>query len=307
VGCFFFVSYVVTRVLWEVFKPKQLGRRRLASDAEPMPVHVQGQPAAGENTAATDDRRNAPSRKEARQKPESAASPGDWDFCENCGKPGARLFSNFSVPYTFCNDVCRDEFGNKLFVGGSSIYCPFCGKSQPVTKEAPRVCRFCSSNMDNLQALATEPDDSLLNEMIETLSRADETLHQSNNPDDEIELAKLLLQSPEDAVRAMELRGWKKRGAAEEGTRFMIRVLARIVDEGEGAAREKALDALVGMFATPDDNTTGWQSMLEQAAAAIAKCHPAEAEKKLLSLKEDASGRNLQAIDYALDLLKSAP
>ena len=108
-----------------------------------------------------------------------------------------------------------------------------------------------------------------MNEMINALQMADETLYQSNHPDDEINLSDRLLKSPVFAIQAIEQRGWEKRGPAEEGNRFAIRVLARMINEGDAATAEKALDALVGVFATPDDNTTGWQGMLELAGAPL--------------------------------------
>lgn len=143
-------------------------------------------------------------------------------------------------------------------------------------------------------------------EMIEVLNKADETLYQSNNPDDEVNLAKRLMESPEEAIRAIEHRGWKKRGKAEETNRFVIRVLSKILNEGEEAIKEKALEALVKIFATPDDNTTGWVGMLEQSAGVIAKSKMPGAKDKLESLRSKVSGKNLEAIDYALNLLKSS-
>lgn len=60
------------------------------------------------------------------------------------------------------------------------------------------------------------------------------------------------------------------------------------------------------MFITPDDNTTGWVSMLEQSASVIAESKMPGAKDKLESLRSTVSGKNLEAIDFALNLLKSS-
>ncbi|WP_319576263.1 hypothetical protein [uncultured Desulfobacter sp.] len=141
-------------------------------------------------------------------------------------------------------------------------------------------------------------------EIIEVIKKAEETLYKNNNPLYEETLAKPLIKSPSETIRVIKDRGWRKRGNAEEANCFLIRVLSRILNEGEGMIKEKALDVLVQIFTTPDDNTTGWVCILEQSANVIAKANVSDAKGKLESLKSEVSGNNVKAIDYALSLLQ---
>ncbi|MCG8553246.1 MAG: hypothetical protein MI799_22805 [Desulfobacterales bacterium] len=141
-------------------------------------------------------------------------------------------------------------------------------------------------------------------EIIEVIKTAEETLYKNNNPQYEETLAEPLITSPDETIRVIKDRGWIKRGNAEEANCFLIRVLSRILNDGEGVIKEKALDVLIQIFATPDDNTTGWVCIIEQSANAIAKANMSDAKGKLESLRSEVSGNNVKAVDYALNLLQ---
>lgn len=73
-----------------------------------------------------------------------------WDYCENCGKKGAKLYEIYSRKYAFCSDTCRDQFGEKLYYGNATMHCPYCGFLQPLRREVQRVCESCHNNMNAL-------------------------------------------------------------------------------------------------------------------------------------------------------------
>lgn len=163
-----------------------------------------------------------------------------------------------------------------------------------------------NSKENNLQTFEKKIDNTIDNtaEIIEVIKTADETLYKNMNPHYEHKLAKPLMESPNETIRVVDDRGWAMRGNAEETNLFLIRVLSRILNESQGLIKEKALEALIKIFSAPDDNTTGWVCMLELSANEIAKADMPDAKDKLESLRSKVSGNNIEAIDYALNLLQ---
>jgi hypothetical protein len=245
-------------------------------------------------------------RKNSEKKGTQLEEPREWDYCENCGKKGAQLFKIVSSRSAFCSESCQETFRNKLYQGNTFIFCPYCGSRQPVIKEYPRICRQCRSNMDNLPDKSVSlAADYKSQEITAIIIEAEKTLFQSNDPDYEISLYERLLQCPETTIQAIQSWGWKRRGTAEEElNRFLTRALGEIYKRTEGEVKGKASDALVQIFTTPDDNTTGWSNLLETAAKIIAKNQMLEAKQKLEDLKKNVTEKNQQAIDYTLTLLK---
>jgi len=147
--------------------------------------------------------------------------------------------------------------------------------------------------------------DDKAQEILAIINEAGKTLFQCNDPDYEISLYESLLLHPETTLQVIQSWGWKRRGtASEELNRFLIRAIGEIYKRTEGVPKEKASDTLVQIFTTPDDNTTGWTNLLESAAKIIAKNKMLEIESKLENLKKDVTGRNQQAIEHTLTLLK---
>ena len=159
-GVILIISHFLARGLWSLFRPKHQEKPTATriQKRKPAPVAVKGAPVtSGSATRKGGGQQSKPIKRTA-PAANKTQEAGNWEYCENCGKKGARLFAIFSNQYTFCNETCKEEFGNKLYRGGAFIFCPYCGTPQRITDADPRICRRCSANMDDLKAKGNGAD-----------------------------------------------------------------------------------------------------------------------------------------------------
>lgn len=167
---------------------------------------------------------------------------------------------------------------------------PVAGNKKPSPEQArPTVARADNDSKD---------------EITDAIEEAERNLFQSLDPSYGNKLSDRLLRSPQTTLQAIRRRGWAKRGTAEPANAFLLRVLGRIYNETDDSTRDEAVDVLVSVFTTPDDNTTGWTDLLETATKVLADYDIREARSKLEALRRQLSGTSIRAIDFALKSLK---
>jgi predicted negative regulator of RcsB-dependent stress response len=235
----------------------------------------------------------------------ASISKTDWDYCQNCGKKGSKQFNIFSKKYSFCSQPCCDDFGNRLYYVSGKVFCPYCGAGQPLTKGSPRICGSCSGNMDELpeKIIGTQLD-SKLSQCIQVLEEAEKNLSQSNSPEYEIGLYSRLLESPGDAIKAIKKRSWARRGTGpEDANRFCLRVLETIYKSYKEKEKTDAVSEIVNIFKMQDDNTSGWLNIVDLACKILDQNKILEAKPELIEIEINATGKNKQAINFALQLL----